>query len=213
VWVEGDYHLLAGSPCINAGDPNYVAGANETDIDGQIRVWDGRIDMGADEFVPPVECRMRLTPRVLNLDSQGKWVKAQLVLPAGYTVSDVDTDAPLLIRPLGIESQHLNVIVNEDGQVEIKAAFDRAAFCSSGAFDGTITVEGQLVTGQPFYGTAGIKVIGKSWDIIALVASYWLRTDCGGPDWCGGLDLDQDSTVNLVDLARCQSCCVEVVVK
>jgi hypothetical protein len=47
---NGDYHLSAGSPCINAADPNYVIGIGETDIDGQPRVMGSRLDMGADEF-------------------------------------------------------------------------------------------------------------------------------------------------------------------
>jgi predicted outer membrane repeat protein len=50
MWVEGDYHLLAGSPCIDAGDPNYVPEPNEMDLDGNPRVIGGRIDMGAYEF-------------------------------------------------------------------------------------------------------------------------------------------------------------------
>ncbi|MBW8039347.1 MAG: hypothetical protein FVQ85_05055 [Planctomycetes bacterium] len=45
-----DYHLLPGSPCINAGDPNYVPEPNETDLDGNPRVIGGRIDMGAYEL-------------------------------------------------------------------------------------------------------------------------------------------------------------------
>lgn len=53
VWVEGDYHLLIDSVCINAGDPNYVAGPDETDLDGKNRVLCGRIDMGAYEFHCP----------------------------------------------------------------------------------------------------------------------------------------------------------------
>ena len=44
------YHLLPVSPCINAGDPNYVAEPNETDLDGNPRVIGGRIDMGAYEY-------------------------------------------------------------------------------------------------------------------------------------------------------------------
>jgi hypothetical protein len=48
----GDYHLRPDSPCINAGDPNYISEPNETDIDGEQRVMFGRIDMGADEFNP-----------------------------------------------------------------------------------------------------------------------------------------------------------------
>ncbi len=46
----GDYHLLPGSPCINAGDPGYIALPGETDLDGKPRVIAGRIDMGVYEF-------------------------------------------------------------------------------------------------------------------------------------------------------------------
>jgi len=51
-WEDGDYHLLSDSHCINAGDPNFQAEPNETDIDGEARVMLGRIDMGTDEFNP-----------------------------------------------------------------------------------------------------------------------------------------------------------------
>lgn len=50
-WVDGDYHLLSDSPCIDTGDPNYVIDPNEHDIDGDNRIIGGRIDIGADEFV------------------------------------------------------------------------------------------------------------------------------------------------------------------
>jgi hypothetical protein len=46
----GDYHLLTGSPCINAGDPGYIAQPGETDLDGKPRIIGGRIDMGVYEF-------------------------------------------------------------------------------------------------------------------------------------------------------------------
>ncbi len=46
-----DFHLRPDSLCIDVGDPNYVAGPNETDLDGNPRVIGGRIDMGAYEFV------------------------------------------------------------------------------------------------------------------------------------------------------------------
>ncbi|MHC4617362.1 MAG: right-handed parallel beta-helix repeat-containing protein [Planctomycetota bacterium] len=45
-----DYHLLVGSPCIDAGDPNYAGPPDETDLDGSPRVVMGRVDMGAYEF-------------------------------------------------------------------------------------------------------------------------------------------------------------------
>ncbi|NQT88432.1 tandem-95 repeat protein, partial [bacterium] len=47
-WVPGDYHLQAGSPCIGVGD-NSVVQAGETDMDGEPRIQQGVVDMGADE--------------------------------------------------------------------------------------------------------------------------------------------------------------------
>ena len=51
-----DLRLLPDSPCIDAGDPNYIPEPNETDLDGTTRVADGDgdgnsvVDMGAYEF-------------------------------------------------------------------------------------------------------------------------------------------------------------------
>ena len=53
----GDYHLTAGSPCINAGTDVGVP----TDIDGQLRPFGGGYDMGADEFWPG-SCEPRIVP-------------------------------------------------------------------------------------------------------------------------------------------------------
>jgi len=46
-----DYHIVFGSPCINAGDPDYAALAGAADIDSDARVYASRIDIGADEYV------------------------------------------------------------------------------------------------------------------------------------------------------------------
>jgi hypothetical protein len=53
--VNGDYHLLYDSNCIDAGDSNSVD-PNETDIDGEPRFnssYNPRVDIGADEAFPP----------------------------------------------------------------------------------------------------------------------------------------------------------------
>jgi predicted outer membrane repeat protein len=42
-------HIRRRSPCRNAGDPAFVPSTGQTDIDGDQRVMDGRVDVGADE--------------------------------------------------------------------------------------------------------------------------------------------------------------------
>jgi hypothetical protein len=49
---NNDFHLLPGSPCIDTGDPNHPIDSNEHDIDGDPRIINGRIDIGADEYKP-----------------------------------------------------------------------------------------------------------------------------------------------------------------
>jgi hypothetical protein len=47
--VAGDYHLLTGSPCIDAGDDAYLV-PGEVDRDGRPRRIGAHVDMGAFEF-------------------------------------------------------------------------------------------------------------------------------------------------------------------
>ncbi|MHC4483353.1 MAG: choice-of-anchor Q domain-containing protein, partial [Planctomycetota bacterium] len=223
VWIDGDYHLLPGSPCIDAGDPNYIAELDATDLDGNPRIVDGNsdgnsvVDMGAYEFFwPPIQVPMKFTPQAFNPGSKGKWVKAHFVLPEGFSVEDVDTYSPAkIIEPFepDIESDHINVFVNDDGLVEIEAAFPRAGFCGVG-IDGNsveVTALGTLTSGQQFYGTDTIRIIDHHFECLADFASYWLQTDCGKPDWCGGFDLDQDGVVNSRDFALFDACCIEII--
>ena len=47
----GDYHLLPGSPCIDAGDDAAVL-PGSLDLDGGPRIQGAHVDIGADEFMP-----------------------------------------------------------------------------------------------------------------------------------------------------------------
>ncbi|OHB65666.1 MAG: hypothetical protein A2Y76_04325, partial [Planctomycetes bacterium RBG_13_60_9] len=50
VWVHGDYHLSADSPCIDAGSGQYLHEAVGADIDGDSRVSATVPDIGCDEW-------------------------------------------------------------------------------------------------------------------------------------------------------------------
>ncbi len=53
LWIEGDYHLESNSYCIDRGDPSFVTKwPYATDIDGDVRIQNDRVDMGAYEYTP-----------------------------------------------------------------------------------------------------------------------------------------------------------------
>jgi hypothetical protein len=52
---NGDYHLQAGSPCIDAGYPYYLVGEYIADIDGEHRWVGSSVDIGSDEYGSSVD--------------------------------------------------------------------------------------------------------------------------------------------------------------
>jgi hypothetical protein len=231
VWVDGDYHLVPRSPCIDTADNNSLPadaadldGDGNTgepipwDIDGNPRIVDGDndgnlvVDMGAYE-ASYIEVAVRFTPQALNPGSGGRWVKAHFVLPEGFGVEDVDANRPAVIWPVGVSSDWINVFVNEEELVQVEAAFGRAAFCAEVPAERTLDVMGILygTSGQSFYGIDTVKITNHVFEYLSGLASYWLEESCGQPDWCGGADLDQDSVVDFADFARFEGCCIEVV--
>jgi hypothetical protein len=107
-WTDGDYHLLPDSPCVNAGDPNYTAEADEMDLDGNPRMIGGRIDMGAYEAPPPAE--VRIIPRTINLASKGNSINCYIRLAENYDVADVDPDSVFLQGKFEAESVQIDEV-------------------------------------------------------------------------------------------------------
>ena len=155
-WIDGDYHLLADSPCIDSGDPNYIAGPNETDLDGKPRVINGRIDMGA--YESPIFAEARIVPRSINLASKGKWITSYIWLPEDCNVTDIDPNSVLLEYEIKPEQ----FSVDEQAQLAT-ARFSREevqAILEVGDIDLTIT--GRLTGGTPFEAKDSIRVINKA---------------------------------------------------
>lgn len=153
-----DFHLLPESPCIDAGDPDYAAIPNETDLDGNPRILDGRIDMGAYEHTAAVPIDVGITPGVVNLKSQGKFITALLTFPEGYNVADVDTATILLQGQI----QLLDLVWLNEQTREIMVRFSREdvqTILNPGNVELTIT--GSFIDGTAFEGTGVVKVINK----------------------------------------------------
>ena len=170
--------------------------------------------MGAYEFTP-MEVAMKFTPQALNPGSRGNWIKAHFVLPEGFGVDDVDADTAAMIEPFGIESEYMNVFVTGDGLVEIEAPFNRSDFCAADIVDESmeVTVTGRLTSGQYFYGSDSVKITSNHLEFLAALSLHWLETGCDQANWCKGADLNQDNTVNLIDLGLYEDCLVEAVKK
>jgi hypothetical protein len=172
VWVEGDYHLLPFSACIDAGDPNYEAGEDETDLEGNARIVDGDsdgnliVDIGAYES-HYIKAVVQFKPEVFNRTSNGRWVKAEFVLPSGITTKEVNVSRPVVsvfaslrrdeLAGLDVKSEYVRV---KSGKfVRVEAGFDRRTFVEGVMKTGKteVTMIGWLAEGRNFYGTAAIK--------------------------------------------------------
>ena len=162
--LQGDYHLQPDSPCINAGDPCYPYDPNETDLDGNPRIIDGRIDMGAYETLTPVEAHLWIMPRTINRKSRQRHIMAWLSLPAGITRDDIDSNVPLTLYPGDIEASRQFIFENkrrDRTNTSILAFFNKQDLMDAVPDNGQVQLEvvGQLVTGRYFFGQRTIRII------------------------------------------------------
>ncbi|MHC4361460.1 MAG: alkaline phosphatase, partial [Planctomycetota bacterium] len=191
--------------------PVYAWGANARFVSGII----DNTEIFAIATMPvPIEIPMRFTPQVLNPDSQGNWLKAHLILPDGISAADVDINTPAKLWPLGIESDYINVFVDEDefGGTGVEIGFDRSSFCEAVGNYGPaeVTVLGRLVSGKYFSGVDIIRIIANDPEYLGRLCSYWLQESCRPDDWCGGADADRNSEIDFTDFALFDSCCIQV---
>ncbi|MHC4477244.1 MAG: choice-of-anchor Q domain-containing protein [Planctomycetota bacterium] len=207
VWHEGDYHLPPESPCIDGGDPCYASGADETDLDGKLRVVGGCVDMGAYELpLLPLDAHLWLLPGVIRRCGRLPKVMAWVLLPSGITKDQVDGEQLLVLNPGQVQAVVQYVIELRllwARRTCIFAFFDKDELMGVIADNGKVELQvcGTLTSGQQFCGTDTVWISARACRYLAAFASYWLRADCGVPDWCGGFDLDQDGTVNFADFA------------
>ena len=181
-----DYHLLPDSLCIDTGDPNYIPVPNEKDLDGNPRVMDGRIDMGAYEYVPPIPANVRIIPRTVSLQSTGKSIIVFLWLPEDFDVIDttgIDPNGILLeykIRPEQFWfNEQKQVVISVFSMEKVRAILE------IGEVELTISV--RLMNGTSFAGMDLITVKGKG-----KPDTYVKATDPNPPDGATDIDITAD---------------------
>ncbi len=161
---NNDYNLLPDSPCVDAGDPNYIAEPNETDLEGKPRLFDGDndgvpvIDMGAYEYAQLVSAEARFTPRTINLASKGNWITCYIWLHDEYDVADIEPKSIFLegqIKPeqfsVDEQQQVATAIFNRQDVLQILEAGDI-----------NLKITGQLTDTTYFEAADTIKVINKA---------------------------------------------------
>ena len=101
---------------------------------------------------------VRITPNTINVKSNQPKIDAIIGLPAGIKGSEIDENFAITFYPG--EAKAINQAVRGS---EFAASFDKDAVCAA-MQDGNneITVAGKLKSGQWFYGTDTIKVLGQT---------------------------------------------------
>ncbi|MHC4675157.1 MAG: S8 family serine peptidase [Planctomycetota bacterium] len=159
---DDNLRLLAGSPCIDAGD-NSIVEPNSTDLDGNPRITNGIVDMGAYEALLPVEADVHIVPRVINRRGHMKRIIAIMRLPEGLGRHDVADEPFEFYADLemdSIEAIWQRIIGGPNG-ARVFALFDKGEFMDivTGIGRRELTVVGRLESGQYIYGSNTVRII------------------------------------------------------
>jgi len=159
----GDVRLRSDSPCIDAGDNDAIAGF-DFDLDGNPRIYNDVVDMGAYEFIPPpMEVDITVHPRgrtdLLELHDHGH-------LPVSVLSSE-SFDA-LTIDPATVKLSGASVVrrgksgqylvqkqdINRDGRTDLVLYFDQVDVAPDG---NVVTLTGTTYDGTQIVGSDTIK--------------------------------------------------------
>jgi L-ascorbate metabolism protein UlaG (beta-lactamase superfamily) len=151
-WARGNYHLLADSPCVDAGDPAFMMNVTRTDIDGHARISGGRTDIGCDEVPQPIYVTW-----LGHASVKIAWKDIAIYVdPYRLTVNPQDADLILISHSHGDHYSPADIARVRDAQTQFVGAADVVTTYGSGqslAPGQTLDVAGVRVTGVAAYNT------------------------------------------------------------
>ena len=127
-----------------------------------LAVSDGILEQSIDDtsitVIAPLECKLKITPQTINRRSNQPFIQATVELPTGGYERGVDATEILVVYP-GTVNASKQVVTNTG----ISAEFDKSALMAElpDNSDIELKVAGKLKSGQYFYGTDTIRIIGQ----------------------------------------------------
>ena len=134
-------------------------------------------DLGSainEAFTPDISALIDIEPDTINKKSHGKWITVYITLPDGLDVGTIDTSSIAITSLTGetcdpeyIQEADPNFAPqvgdrDEDGILDLTVKFDRQVLLANLCLDDvSITIEGELTTGEPFTGSDSIRIIDR----------------------------------------------------
>ena len=135
---------------------------------------DGQRDLYLMAPEPVIETLIDIDPDTLNRKSHGKWITVYITLPDGFDVGTIDTSSIAITSLAGVtcdpeytQGADLSFTPqvgdrDEDGILDLTVKFDRQVLLANLCLDDvSITIEGELTTGELFSGSDSIRIIDR----------------------------------------------------
>lgn len=144
--TNGNFHLLAGSPCINTGNNDSIPSGITIDLDGNARIQGGTVDMGAYEYFTQ--------PHILYVDSSmavsgngTSWLQAYKTLSEALYSASINSnfDSILIAKgtyfPTGVQystNRDSTFLLRKSGGIKLYGGYPNGGGIRSTATNTTI---------------------------------------------------------------------------